>query len=457
MTDRVVDLERFRDAVKGRVVGPDDPSYDTDRLIFYGNWDRRPAAVVRPADAEDVARTVTFAAENGLEVAVRSGGHSLAGHSSTEGGVVIHLGDMNRIDVDPENRTAWAQTGATAGEYTKAAAEHGLATGFGDTASVGIGGITLAGGIGFLVRKYGLTIDNVLAAEVVTADGSILNVDAEENPDLFWAIRGGGGNFGVVTRIKYRLVPVSDIVGGMLILPATPEAIAGFAAEAEAAPEELSTIANVMKAPPLPFLPEAAHGKFVLLGLMAFSGDLAEGNAVVDRFRALAEPIADMVGPIKYPALFEEPEGEEEFHPVMEGVNLFADHFEEAEAKTVIDAIEESTAAMSAVQFRVLGGAFSRVPNDATAFGHRDRKLMVNVAAMYMDPAQREEIVSWTRELADSLYPGGTAGYAGFITDEGDRAAHRAYPPATLARLQEIKRRYDPDNLFHLNHNISPD
>ena len=269
MTDRVVDLERFRDAVKGRVVGPDDPSYDTDRLIFYGNWDRRPAAVVRPADAEDVARTVTFAAENGLEVAVRSGGHSLAGHSSTEGGVVIHLGDMNRIDVDPENRTAWAQTGATAGEYTKAAAEHGLATGFGDTASVGIGGITLAGGIGFLVRKYGLTIDNVLAAEVVTADGSILNVDAEENPDLFWAIRGGGGNFGVVTRIKYRLVPVSDIVGGMLILPATPEAIAGFAAEAEAAPEELSTIANVMKAPPLPFLPEAAHGKFVLLGLMA--------------------------------------------------------------------------------------------------------------------------------------------------------------------------------------------
>lgn len=455
MTDRVIDLGRLRGAVAGRVVGPDDPAYDTDRQIFYA-FDRRPAAVIRVANAEDVAKAVEFAADNGLELAVRSGGHSLAGHSATDGGIVIHLGDMNRIEIYPENRTAWAETGATAGEYTKAAAEYGLATGFGDTASVGIGGITLAGGIGFLVRKYGLTIDNVLAAEVVTADGRILRVDAEENPDLFWAIRGGGGNFGVVTRIQYRLVPVSDITGGMLILPATPETIAGFAAEAEAAPEELSTIANVMKAPPLPFLPEAAHGKFVLLGLMAFSGDPDEGNAVMDRFRALGEPIADMLGPTKYPALFEEPEEEGDFHPMMEGVNLFADEFAETEAKTAISHIEASTAAMSAVQFRVLGGAFARVPNDATAFGHRDRKLMVNVAAMYMDPSQKEEVAAWTRDLAEALYPGETAGYSGFITDEGDRGAIRAYPPATLSRLQEIKRRYDPDNLFRLNHNIAP-
>ena len=456
MTDRLIDLDRFRNAVKGRVVGPDDETYDSDRQVLYSNFDRRPAAVVRVADAEDVARTVAFAAEQGLEMAVRSGGHSLAGHSTTEGGVVVHLGDMNRVEIDVDSRTAWAQTGALAGDYTKAAARYGLATGFGDTASVGIGGITLAGGIGFLVRKYGLTIDNVLAAEVVTADGRIVRADPEENPDLFWAIRGGGGNFGVVTRIQYRLVEVDDIVGGMLILPATPETIAGFAAEASAAPEELSTIANVMKAPPLPFLPEAAHGKFALLGLMAFSGDLAVGNEVMDRFRALGEPIADMVGTIKYPGLFEEPEGGEEFHPMMEGVNLFADRFGETEAETAVSHIEASTAAMSAVQFRVLGGAYARVPNDATAFGHRDRKLMVNVAAMYMDPSQREEAAAWTRGLADAMYPDETAGYAGFITDEGERGARRAYPPATLARLQEVKRRYDPDNLFHLNHNVVP-
>lgn len=176
----------------------------------------------------------------------------------------------------------------------------------------------------------------------------------------------------------------------------------------------------------------------------------------MDRFRALGEPIADMLGPTKYPALFEEPEEEGDFHPMMEGVNLFADEFAETEAKTAISHIEASTAAMSAVQFRVLGGAFARVPNDATAFGHRDRKLMVNVAAMYMDPSQKEEVAAWTRDLAEALYPGETAGYSGFITDEGDRGAIRAYPPATLSRLQEIKRRYDPDNLFRLNHNIAP-
>ena len=196
MTDRLIDLDRFRNAVKGRVVGPDDETYDSDRQVLYGNFDRRPAAVVRVADAEDVARTVAFAAEQGLEMAVRSGGHSLAGHSTTEGGVVVHLGDMNRVEIDVDSRTAWAQTGALAGDYTKAAARYGLATGFGDTASVGIGGITLAGGIGFLVRKYGVTIDNVLAAEVVTADGRIVRADPAENlrgrhPDP--VPPGGGG------------------------------------------------------------------------------------------------------------------------------------------------------------------------------------------------------------------------------------------------------------------------
>src|SRR5688572_13393432 len=449
-------ISELRTLFNGQVIAPGDPGYDEARTVFYGGIDRRPAAIVRVMDAGDVTRVVYLARETGLELAIRSGGHSTAGHSVSDGGIVLDLSNMRDLQIDVEQRTAWAETGLTAGEYTTAAGAHGLATGFGDTGSVGIGGLTLGGGVGYLVRKYGLTIDDLLAAEVVTADGQLLRVDNESHPDLFWAIRGGGGNFGVATRFQFRLHEVGEVYGGILMLPATVDTITGFLAEAEAAPEELSTIANVMKAPPMPFIPEAAHGKFVLLGLMAFSGDPDEGNAVMDRFRALGEPIADMLGPTKYPALFEEPEEEGDFHPMMEGVNLFADEFAETEAKTAISHIEASTAAMSAVQFRVLGGAFARVPNDATAFGHRDRKLMVNVAAMYMDPSQKEEVAAWTRDLAEALYPGETAGYSGFITDEGDRGAIRAYPPATLSRLQEIKRRYDPDNLFRLNHNIAP-
>ena len=228
-----------------------------------------------------------------MELAVRSGGHSLAGHSVSEGGIVLDLSDLRALEIDAERRTAWAQTGLTAGEYTTAAGAHGLATGFGDTGSVGIGGLTLGGGVGFLVRKHGLTIDDLLAAELVTADGELLHVDAETHPDLFWAIRGGGGNFGVATRFQFRLHEVDTIVGGMLILPATPEVIASFVAEAEAAPEELSAIANIMVAPPMPFLPAEAHGKLVVMALMCYAGDVEAGERAFAPFRALAEPIAD--------------------------------------------------------------------------------------------------------------------------------------------------------------------
>src|SRR5918993_5733510 len=239
-----VDLGAFRRAVRGPVLVSGDPGYDEARTPFYGGYDRHPAAVVRPADAAEVARVVTFARETGAELAVRSGGHSNAGHSTTEGGILLDLHAMNALEIDAESRTAWAQTGLTAGEYTTATNQYGLGTGFGDTGSVGIGGITVGGGVGFLARKYGLTIDSLLAAEVVTADGRVRQVDEDSEPDLFWAIRGGGGNFAVATPLRFRLQPVDMIVGGMLLLPATPEVVAGIVAEAEGAPEGLSGDAN---------------------------------------------------------------------------------------------------------------------------------------------------------------------------------------------------------------------
>src|SRR5215216_410324 len=232
-------IREFPSEVRGRLIRPHDDGYDEARSVFYGGFDRRPALIVRVEDATDVSRVVALARKSGLELAVRSGGHSVAGHSVSEGGIVLDLSEMKNLEVDTEGRTAWAQTGLTAGEYTAAVGAQGLAMGFGDTGSVGIGGITLGGGVGFPVRKHGLTIDDVLAAEIVTADGELVYVDAESHPDLFWAIRGGGGNFGVVSRFRYRLHEVGTIVGGMLILPATPDVITSLVAEAEAAPEQL--------------------------------------------------------------------------------------------------------------------------------------------------------------------------------------------------------------------------
>ena len=302
-------MPHLRAVLNGRVIAPGDAGYDETRHVFYGKFDRRPAAIIRAANATDVSRVVSLARETGVKLAVRSGGHSLAGHSTTDGGIVLDLRDMKALDLDVHSRTAWAQTGLTAGEYTAAAGAYGLATGVGDTGSVGIGGLTLGGGVGFLVRKHGLTIDDLLAAEIVTADGELLRVDAETYPDLFWAIRGGGGNFGVATRFQFRLHPVETIVGGMLILPATPEVIASFVAAAQVAPEELTTIANIMVAPPAPFLPPEAHGTLVLMALMCYAGAVEEGERAIAPFRALAAPIADMVRPMPYPEIYRLMEG----------------------------------------------------------------------------------------------------------------------------------------------------
>src|SRR5262245_30284928 len=267
-TSPTISIDRLRDGLTGRVVLPRDPDYDELRTVVMGGIDRRPTAIVRVAGAEDVARVVRYAADSGAELAVRCGGHSSAGYSVTDGGIVIDLRDLKDIDLDVGGRSVWAGAGLTAGEVGAAVLPHGLVIGFGDTASVGIGGLTTGGGVGYLVRRDGLTIDNLIGAEVVTADGRIPTIDAETDPDLFWAIRCGGGNFGVATKFHYRLNELPAFYGGMLMLPATPETVAGFVAAAQAAPEELSTIANVMTAPPMPFLPEESVGKVVLMGMI---------------------------------------------------------------------------------------------------------------------------------------------------------------------------------------------
>ena len=439
--------------ITGRIIRPDDPDYDETRQILSGAYDRHPAVIVRAANAADVARVVRFARETGTELAVRAGGHSNAGHSSTEGGIVLDLREMRALEVDAESRTAWVEGGLTAGDVTARLAEHGFAIPFGDTGSVGIGGLTLGGGVGYLVRKHGMAIDHLLAAEIVTADGELLRVDAEQHPDLFWAIRGGGGNFGVVTRFQFRLVSLDGVVGGMLILPATPDTVAGFIAAAEAAPEELSTIANVMSAPPMPFLPEEAHGKMVILAMLAYAGDTDAGDHALAPFRALAEPLADMLRPMTYPELF--PPEDPDYHPTAAATTMFIDHVDRSVAQTILRYLEESDAPMRVAQLRVLGGAMARVPADATAFAHRSSSIMVNLAAFYgADDRQRRE--AWVADFKTALDQGDPGAYVNFLVDEGADRVRAAYPGATWDRLAAVKARYDPTNLFRLNQNVPP-
>jgi FAD/FMN-containing dehydrogenase len=443
------------DQLDCRVIGPGDRAYDEARTVFPGGIDRRPAAIARVTNAAEVARVVRFAREAGLELAVRGGGHSTAGHGVSDGGIVVDLRDMRSMGIDLDRRSAWAETGLTTGEYTSAAATCRLATGFGDTGSVGIGGITLGGGIGLLARKHGLTVDSLLAAEVVLADGRTVRADEESHPDLFWAIRGGGGNFGVATKFRFRLHPLDQVVGGMLVLPASAEAIAAFVYEAEAAPDELTTILNVMPAPPLPFLPEEHHGRLVLMATLAYAGPVDAGLRAVAPFRALADPIADMVRPMRYPDLF--PPAQEGFHPVAASRAMFVDRVGLPAAEAIMEQLRAATSRMAVAQLRVLGGAVARAPADATAFAHRRRGLLVNLAAFYERLDEAAEQRAWAAGLAAALDDGWPGAYANFLGDEGEARVREAYPGPTWERLAAIKTRYDPTNRFRLNQNIPPE
>ena len=447
-------IPELKPSFHGRVIGPDDAEYDKARAVFYGGFDRRPAIIVRVADTADIARVIALAHEAGLELAVRSGGHSNAGHSVNEGGIVLDLSEMRDLQIDVEKRTAWVEPGLTAGEYTIAANAFGLATGFGDTGSVGIGGLTLGGGVGYLVRKYGLTIDSLLAADILTADGELLHVNAESHPDLFWAIRGGGGNFGVVTRFQFRLHAVDMIMGGMLFLPAAADVIAAFIAEADSAPEELSAIANIMPAPPMPFLPAEQHGKLLIMAMLVYAGDPEAGERAIAPFRAIAAPIVDMVKPMKYPEIY--PPEDDSYHPLAAGRTMFVDRIDRPVAETILGYLPTATGSMGVAQLRVLGGAMARVPVEATAFAHRASRIMVNVATLYEWPEEKSRHEAWVTDFAAALQQDDRGAYVNFLSNEGEARVQAAYPGRTWERLRRIKARYDPANLFHLNQNIPP-
>jgi FAD/FMN-containing dehydrogenase len=449
-----ISIAQLRAELAGQVIGADDAGYDEAREVFVPDVDRRPAVIVRPTDASEVAYVVSLARESGLELAVRSGGHSSAGHGVSEGGIVLDLSLMKALEIDPDRRVAWAETGLTAGEVTSALGAHGLAVGFGDTGSVGIGGLTLGGGVGYLVRKHGLTIDDLLAAEIVTADGRLLRADAEHHSDLFWAIRGGGGNFGVATRFQYRLQPVDTVTGGMLILPATPQVIASFIAAAEAAPEEVSTIATVMPAPPMPFVPDEHRGRLVVIATLVHAGPTEAGERALAPFRALAAPIVDMLRPISYRELY--PPENANHRPLAVGRTMFVDTVDRAVAERILENLRASTALMPIAQLRVLGGAMARVPAEATAFAHRTSRIMLNLAAVYATPEEAPVHEAWVTEVAAALRQADDGAYVNFLADEGEERIRAAYPGRTWDRLAAIKHQYDPTNLFRLNQNIPP-
>ena len=450
-----ISIPQLQSELAGEVIGPDDAAYDDARKAFMPFYDeRRPAVIIRPSDAREVGYVVSLARDSGLPLSVRSGGHSGAGHSTSDGGILLDLSLMKGLEIDPAKRVAWAEAGLTAAEVTNATAAHGLAVGFGDTGSVGIGGLTTGGGVGYLVRKHGLTIDDLLAAEIVLADGRLLQVDDQRNSDLFWAIRGGGGNFGVVTRFKFRLHQVDTVTGGMLVLPATVETITGFMAAAADAPEELSTIANVMTAPPMPFLPEEAHGKVVILAMLVHAGSPEDGEKAIAPFRALATPLADMVRVMPYPEIY--PPDDPEYRPVAAARTMFIDSIGEAEAELILERLNGSTAMMAACQLRALGGAMARVPDDATAFAHRQSEIMVNVAAIYGSPDEASVHEDWVADFAAALRQSDDGMYVNFVGDEGEESVRASYPGGTWDRLAAIKRRYDPMNLFRMNQNIPP-
>ncbi len=447
--------DALRPRLGDRVLTRDSDEFAETAALPFAVPGGPPALVVRPRDADEVALAVVAAREAGLPIAVRSGGHSLGRFGTVEDGLVLDLRLLADIEIDGAARVGHAGGGAFAGAYTAAAGEHDLATGFGDTGGVGVAGITLGGGIGYLSRRDGLTIDTLLAAEVVLADGRKVRASADEEPDLFWGLRGGGGNLGVVTRLDLRLVPQGPVYGGMLITPLTPRSLVDAVAIATQAPEQLTVMVNALVAPPLPFLPESVHGKHVLMLQVAWSGDVADGEAAVAPLRALGEAYLDALGPKPYAALFEGGPGGTPMLAAGRTGFLETSDVDEAWVGRAMDALAASPAMISAVWIRAMGGAIARVPADATAFAHRGHDLMVTTVALTPAPDAGPAVEAWSDGAESALGLAGPA-YANFLAKPGQESSRRAYPDATWDRLAAVKAAYDPDNVFRSNHNVPP-
>ncbi len=450
------DLSALEASLSGELLRPEATAYDEARAVWNLLHDRRPAAIVRAASAADVQAAVAFARASEMEIAVRSGGHSLAGFSTGDGVLVIDLRGLRGLHIDPQTRTVFAGAGLTAGDVTDAAAEHQLAVPFGDTSTVGIAGLTLGGGIGFLARKHGLAIDHVRSFEVVTAEGELVTASAVENPDLYWALRGGGGNFGIVTRFEYEAVPVGETLSGALILPLTTDVVRGLMRAADEAPEDLTTITFIMGAPPAPFIPEELVGTPVVMITLVWAGDPAEGQKALEPFRALATPIADVVMPMPYPGIYQFTDDGGVPAPNTTR-SIFAGDLDDAAIETIVERMSSPETPVAAItQLRVFGGEMARVTVDGTAFAHRAAKTMFSIFTIHVDPEKIEADQAWTESYFAQVAPAATGVYVNFLEAEGDERVRQAYPVDTHRRLASIKSRWDPENVFNRNQNIRP-
>jgi FAD/FMN-containing dehydrogenase len=452
-----VDVSELAADFRGRLVGPDDDGYEELRHVWNGTVDRRPACIVQCSGVADVVAAVGFARERELPVAVRGGGHSIPGHSTCDDGIVIDLSPMQGVWVDPERKTARAQGGVTWGLFDREAGAHGLGVTGGQITHTGIAGLTLGGGIGWLMRKHGLTCDNLVSADVVTADGQLLRAGEDENPDLFWALRGGGGNFGVVTSFEYRLHPVGIIFGGLVAYPdeRSVEILQLYRDVTASAPDELTLYAVFTTLPPLPFIPAELHGRSVLAIGACYAGPIEDGERVLQPIRD-AGPLVDLLHPMPYTVLqgMLDPAA-----PPGDNYYVRGEYVADLSDETIEHLAEFGSARpgpITELHVGSMGGAISRVPEADTAFGHRDAGHTLIVIAHWQDPAQADEHVAWGRALTDAIRPASMGAYVNFLDDEGEERIRFAYGEEHFDRLAEVKGRYDPANLFRLNQNVAP-
>ena len=456
MTEQTVDALRAQ--VAGPVITPEDPGYDDARKVYNFMIDRRPAAVVRCTSAADVTAVVRHAAETGTELSVRGGEHSVPGFGTADGAVVADLSGLSSVTVDPSGRTARAGGGVTWGGFNDATGAHGLATTGGIVSTTGVGGLTLGGGIGYLARGYGLSCDNLVSAQVVTADGATVTASEAEHPDLFWGLRGGGGNFGVVTEFTFRVHPVAEIYGGPMFFELSDgAAVLGYFNEfIKTAPREYGGFPAFQIAPPLPFVPEDRVGEPFVAVVSCWTGSTHDGEKVMQRFRDVAKPVAEHVGPMPYPALnsaFDAlvPRGLQHYWKAAFIGDLSAEairtHLEHGPRVPVVN---------STMHAYPINGACHDVAADATAFGHRDATYAVVIAGMWPDPADNEANTRWVQDYHAAIAPASLGGgYVNFASGD-DQSKVAANYGVNYTRLQEVKRRYDPGNLFRFNQNIQP-
>ncbi|MBV8921093.1 FAD-binding oxidoreductase [Bradyrhizobium sp.] len=452
-------LDALRRTLHGTLCLPEDAGYDEARTIWNAMIDRHPGAVVRCKGVADIMRAVTFARDNRILLALRGGGHNIAGNAVCDGGLLIDLSLMRGVRIDPISGTARVEPGATLGDFDKEAQAFGLATPLGINSTTGVAGLTLGGGFGWLSRKFGLTVDNLVSADVVTAEGRLIQASATENADLFWGLRGGGGNFGAVSSFEYRLHPVGPMVlSGLIVHPfaRARELLAGYRKVAAEASEELTQWVVLRKAPPLPFLPAEVHGKEIVVFAVCYVGDERDGNRALAPLRSLGTPIADVVGMQPFTAW------QGAFDPLLTpgAYNYWKSHNFVELHDGLLDVLVSLAAQLPTDECEIfigqLGGAINRVPPDATAYPHRNANFAMNVHTRWRQPSDQRRSIDWARKLFGDAAPYATGGvYVNFMPeDEIDRVAS-AYG-ANYARLAALKAKYDPDNLFRLNQNVAP-